>query len=377
MSSLPFGRRIIMKELFESTVINGMTLSNRFVRSATWEGLASLEGYGTEDIAKLWVGLAQGKVGLIITGHAYVSPEGIAAPRQLGLYTDRHMRSLTEMVHKVHDAGGRIAVQISHGGRYALKLPNVLRLGPSTIESKGEIQCKEMTQVDIRKVVTQFAEAAGRAETAGSDAVQIHAGHGYLLSEFLSPFFNKRNDAYGGTVENRARLLLEVVQSVRQRVGERFPVLVKLNSQDYLEGGFTVKDMLKVASLLQQSNVDAIEMSGGNHVTGIFGDFFPARKGQPKGDEGPYYLDEASYFKKLVQIPLMLVGGIRTVEWAKKLVSEGFADYISLCRPLIREPGLIKRWGSGDTAKSTCISDNGCFNPALKGEGIRCTVQGA
>ncbi len=156
------------------------------------------EGYGTEELAKCWVDLAHGKIGLIITSHAYVNPEGIAAPRQLGLYSDGHTRSLAEMIDKVHNAGGRIAVQISHGGRYALKLPGVIRLGPSTIESKGGVQCKEMTETDIRKIVLQFAEAAGRAKTAGSDAVQIHAGHGYLLSEFLSPFFNKRTDAYGG-----------------------------------------------------------------------------------------------------------------------------------------------------------------------------------
>ena len=364
-----------MRELFESTVLNGMKLSNRFVRSATWEGLASHEGYGTEELAKCWVDLANGKIGLVITGHAYVNPEGIAAPRQLGLYSDGHMRPLSEMIHKVHDAGGRIAVQISHGGRYALKLPNIIRLGPSTIESKGEVQCKEMAETDIRKIVSQFAEAAGRAKTAGSDAIQIHAGHGYLLSEFLSPFFNRRTDAYGGSVENRARFLLEVVQAARQEVGDGFPVLVKLNSQDYLEGGFSTEDMLDVASLLQQSTVDAIEMSGGNHVAGIFGEFFPARKAKPKNDEKPYYLDEARRFKESVHVPLMLVGGIRTLEWAKKIVSEGIADYISLCRPLIREPELIRRWGSGNMANSTCISDNGCFNPALKGEGIRCTVK--
>jgi len=367
-----------MKELFESTALNGIMLNNRFVRSATWEGLASPEGYGTEELAKCWVDLAHGKIGLIITSHAYVNPEGIAAPRQLGLYSDGHTRSLAEMIDKVHNAGGRIAVQISHGGRYALKLPGVIRLGPSTIESKGEIQCKEMAETDIQKLISQYAEAAVRAKTAGSDAVQIHAGHGYLLSEFLSPFFNKRTDAYGGPVENRARFLLEVVSEVRRLVGGGFPLLVKLNSQDFLEGGFTTEDMLEVASLLHQSTVDAIEMSGGNHVTGVFGEFFPARKAKPKNnDDTPYYLDEAKRFKAKVHMPLMLVGGIRTLEWAEKIVSEGIADYISLCRPLIREPGLIRRWGSGDTAKSTCISDNGCFNPALKGEGIRCTVKDA
>jgi 2,4-dienoyl-CoA reductase-like NADH-dependent reductase (Old Yellow Enzyme family) len=320
------------------------------------------------------MGLVQGKVGLIITGHAYVSPEGQAAPAQLSIHTDGHVPWLKEMVDKVHDAGGKIAVQVSHAGRYALKLPNVVRIGPSTIESRGEIQCKEMTEEEIHRVVAQFAEAARRAKTAAFDAVQIHAAHGYLLSEFLSPFFNKRTDAYGGPVSNRARFLLEVVKAVRQQVGDGFPVLVKLNSQDFLEGGFSVEDMLEVASFLGDAAVDAIEMSGGHHVEGIFGEFFPARKTRFKGEEGPYYLDEARRYKERVQVPLMLVGGIRSLEWARRVASEGIADYVSLCRPLIREPGLINRWKSGDTTKSACVSDNDCFSPALKGEGVRCTV---
>jgi 2,4-dienoyl-CoA reductase-like NADH-dependent reductase (Old Yellow Enzyme family) len=363
-----------MAELFEATVLNGVALPNRFVRSATWEGLATPEGYATEKLGRLLVELAQGEVGLIITGHAYVSPEGQAAPAQLGIHTDTHVPSLREMVDKVHDAGGKIAVQISHGGRYALKLPNVLRFGPSTIESKGEIQCKEMTEEEIDRVVGQFSEAARRAKMAAFDAIQIHAAHGYLLSQFLSPFFNKRTDAYGGPVSNRATFLMEVVRAVRHEVGDRFPVLVKLNSQDFLERGFTVEDMLEVASLLGNAAVDAIEMSGGNHIAGIFGEFFPARKGKPKGEEGPYYLDEARRYKERVRTPLMLVGGIRSFEWARRIVSEGVADYISFCRPLIREPGLVKRWKSGDTTKSACVSDNDCFNPALKGEGVYCTV---
>ena len=363
-----------MAELFEPTVLNGMTLSNRFVRSATWEGLAAPGGYATEALGRLLMSLAQGKVGLIITGHAYVSPEGQAAPAQLGIYTDGHVPLLKEMVDKVHDAEGKIAVQVSHGGRYALKLPNVVRIGPSTIESKGEIQCKAMTEGEIHRVVGQFAEAAGRAKMAGFDAIQIHAAHGYLLSEFLSPFFNKRTDAYGGPVSNRARFLLEVMRTVRREVGERFMVLVKLNAQDFLEGGFTVEDMLEVASLLENLEVDAIEMSGGNHVTGIFGEFFPARKSKLRGEEQPYYLDEARCYKKRVQVPLMLVGGIRCLEWARRVVSELSADYVSICRPLIREPGLINRWKSGDTTRSACASCNGCFNPTLKGEGVYCTV---
>ena len=363
-----------MTDLFEPTVLNGMTLANRFVRSATWEGLATAEGFATEGLARLLVDLARGNVGLIITGHAYVSPEGQAAPGQLGITTDGDVPSLKEMVGKIHDAGGKIAVQVSHGGRYALKFPDVVRFGPSTIESRGKIQCREMTVEEIRRITGRFAEAGRRARAAGFDAVQLHAAHGYLLSEFLSPFFNQRTDAYGGPVGNRARFLLEVVDAVRREVGSAFPVLVKLNSQEFLEGGYTVEDMLEVASLLEKAGVDAIEMSGGNHVEGVFGKFFPARTGKPKGEEEPYYLGEARRYKEKIRVPLMLVGGIRSFEWARRILSEGYADYISLSRPLIREPGLINRWKSGDTAGSACVSDNGCFKPALNGEGVFCTV---
>jgi 2,4-dienoyl-CoA reductase-like NADH-dependent reductase (Old Yellow Enzyme family) len=363
-----------MAELFEPTVLNNMRLANRFVRSATWEGLATPEGYATEGLTKLLTDLVRGKVGLIITSHAYVSPEGQAAPAQLGIYTDGHVPSLKEMVDKVHDAGGKIALQVSHGGRYALKFPDAVRIGPSTIESKGEIQCKEMTGGEILGMVTHFADAARRAKAAGFDAIQIHAAHGYLVSQFLSPYSNKRADSYGGPAGNRASFLLEVVRATRHEVSDRFPLLVKLNSQEFLEGGYTVEDMLVVASLLEGAGVDAIEMSGGNHVEGIFGEFFPARKAKPGMEEKPYYLDEARRYKDRIRIPLMLVGGIRSIEWARRVVSEGYADYVSLCRPLIREPGLIERWQSGDTANATCISDNGCFKPALEGKGIYCTV---
>jgi 2,4-dienoyl-CoA reductase-like NADH-dependent reductase (Old Yellow Enzyme family) len=363
-----------MTELFEPTVLNGMSLANRFIRSATWEGLATAEGFATETLTRLLVELARGGVGLIITGHAYVSPEGQASPNQMGIYTDGHVPSLKKMVGKIHDAGGKIAVQVSHGGRFALKSPNLFRLGPSTVESKGEVQCREMAVEEIQRITSQFAEAGRRARSAEFDAVQIHAAHTYLLSQFLSPFFNKRTDAYGGPIRSRARFLLEVVNAVRHEVGSAFPILVKLNSQDFLEGGFTVEDMLEVASLLEEASVDAIEMSGGNLTAGIFGEFFPARSDKPKGEEVPYYFGEAARYKEKINVPLMLVGGIRSYEWAKRILSEGYADFISLSRPLILEPGLIKRWKSGDMARSTCVSDNGCFKPALKGEGMSCPV---
>ncbi len=363
-----------MAELFEPTALNGMTLANRFVRSATWEGLATPEGYATEALTNLLVNLAQGKIGLIITSHAYVSPEGLAAPGQLGIYTDDHVPHLKQMADKIHAAGGKIALQVSHGGRYALKIKDVVRIGPSAMESKGEVQCREMTEQEVEGMVSLFAEAARRAKAAGFDAIQIHAAHGYLVSQFLSPYFNKRTDSYGGSVRNRAKFLLDIVAAMRRTVGDGFPIFVKLNAQEFLEGGYTVEDMLEVASLLEEASVDAIEMSGGNHVEGIFGSYFPARQAKSKMEERPYYLDEAHRYKERIRAPLMLVGGIRSWEWARRIVSEGYADYVSLCRPLIREPGLIGRWQSGDTSRATCISDNGCFKPALEGKGLYCTV---
>ncbi len=363
-----------MKHLFEQTEINGMVLPNRFVRSATWEGLATPEGHATEALTRLLTALAQGKVGLIISSHAYVSREGIAAPGQLGIYTEDHIPQLSKMVSEIHTVGGKIALQVSHGGRYALKIKEATRIGPSTIHSKGEVQCREMTSGEIDMLVSNFAAAARRARAAGFDAVQIHAAHGYLVSEFLSPYFNTRTDAYGGSVANRAKLLLDIVRAMRDEVGMRFPLLVKLNSQEFLVGGYTVEDMLAVASLLEKAGVDAIEMSGGHHVEGVFGGYFPARPMKGKAEELPYYLDEARRYKEKIAIPLMLVGGIRSLEWANRILSEGYADYISLSRPLIREPGLIARWQSGETARATCISDNGCFKPGLEGTGIYCTV---
>lgn len=365
-----------MERLFESTVINGMTLTNRFVRSATWEGLADLDGRPTKELTQLLTGLAVGRVGLIIASHAYVSAEGIAAPGQLGLHSDAQIPSFQEMVRAVHRSGGKICLQISHGGRYALKIPDFgTRIGPSKIEARGEIQCREMTVDEIKAMVHMYGEAARRAKAAGFDAIQIHAAHGYLASEFLSPYFNKRTDAYGGSLDGRARFLLEIIASARASVGSDFPILVKLNAQEFLEVGFTVADMLEVASLLEAARVEAIEMSGGHHIDGVFGEFFPARKAKAPQDEKPYYLDEARLLKQKIRLPLILVGGIRLFETAGRIVTEGIADYISLSRPLIREPGLIARWMSGDTRGSTCISDNGCFKPGLEGKGVRCTVR--
>jgi 2,4-dienoyl-CoA reductase-like NADH-dependent reductase (Old Yellow Enzyme family) len=318
--------------------------------------------------------LARGGVGLIITGHAYVSHEGKASRWQLGIYSDDLIPGLVEMTTSVHALGGKIVMQLAHAGvRASYPLSGLEPIGPSVLQTGSEPVGREMTHHDIEAVIRAFAAAAARAQTAGFDAVQIHAAHGYLLSQFLSPYFNERKDEYGGGIENRARLPIEVVKSVRNAVGTNFPVFIKLNSEDFLPGGLMIEEMVQTAIMLEGNSIDGIEMSGGTVISRKTMPFRPG-KTTPDGPEA-YYEDAARQYKEKVHVPLMLVGGIRTFETADRLVTGGLTDYIALSRPLIREPELVIRWKSGDRRPATCISDNGCFKPAIGGRGIYCVVE--
>ena len=335
---------------FEQITINGMTLNNRFVRSATWEGLAEKDGAVTTKLTEMMVELARNEVGLIITGYAFVSPDGQSSPWQMAAYDDRFIKGLHEMTQAVHSAGGKIALQIVHAGKFSMpELTGQTPMGPSPEETDGKITCREMSKEDISSIVTAFTKAATRGKQAGFDAIQLHAAHGFLLSQFLSPAFNKRTDEYGGSLENRARLLLEVVRSVRNEVEKEYPILVKLNSEDFLEGGMTREEALSVSILLEKASVDSIEFSGGTVVSQ---ELSPPRPGilKKKEDEA-YYREAAKSYKQKIKIPLMLVGGIRSIEVAEELIVSGLADFLSLSRPLIGEPDLVKRWHAGSSSR--------------------------
>jgi 2,4-dienoyl-CoA reductase-like NADH-dependent reductase (Old Yellow Enzyme family) len=368
--------------LFEPTAIRSMTLPNRFVRSATWEGMADDEGRPTPALARLYTDLARGRVGLVVTSHAFVAAEGKAVHQQLGVHDDAMIAPLRDLADAVHAAGGKTALQLAHGGLWSVvSAPNGAGTGagaacaaqppgPSVRDTDAGPVGREMTLADIEAVVQAFGGAARRAQAAGYDAVQIHAAHGYLLSEFLSPLFNKRKDAYGGSLAGRARLAVEVTAAVRATVGPDYPVLVKMNSEDFVPSGMTTDDMLGTAALLAAAGADAIELSGGTSLSGDLGPL-RTRSGIPQ-DREAYYQDAALKLKQRVKVRVMLVGGIRTFEAAERLVADGYADYVALSRPLVCEPGLVARWESGDRGPSICRSDNRCFYKGLKAEGMYC-----
>ena len=363
-----------MKELFEKTTINGMTLTNRFVRSATWEGMCETDGRPTRKLASCYRDLAAGGVGLIITGYAFVRPDGKQLPGKMGIQKDDFAAEMKSLTRAVHNEGSKICIQLVHsGGQTTAETAGRRPLAPSAVKVEQFPEEPEaMSKQDIDEIVAAFGDGAQRAKKYGFDAVQIHAAHGYLINQFLSPLTNRRTDSYGGPVENRCRFLLEVYRCIRSEVGPDFPVFVKLNGSDNLEGGLDISDAVHAARLLDMEKIDAIEVSGG---TSASGERAPVRTKIDSPDLEAYNLALAREIKEAVRCPVMAVGGFRSIEVINKAVIENGIDYISMSRPFIREPRLIKRWKEGDLSPARCISCNGCFKPGLKEGGIYCVVE--
>jgi 2,4-dienoyl-CoA reductase-like NADH-dependent reductase (Old Yellow Enzyme family) len=320
------------------------------VRSATWEGMAAEDGSVTALLIDLYRALTDGGVGLIITGHSFVHPSGKHSPRQLGIYSDDLIPGLQQLTGAVHDRDGRIVLQLNYGGAYLSKA----RVG-------------QMTPEDIRAVGAAFAQAARRAQQAGFDGVQILAAHGFFLSQLLCPRYNPRTDEYGGSIENRARALMEVVSAVREQIRPEYPLLVKINSRDLIEDGLQLEESIQVGRRLEAAGVDALEISGGLlNLPNLLQDK------NTEEEDFPFFQNEARAFKQQLRIPVILVGGIRSFPTARRLLKEGAADFIALCRPFIREPDLINRWQRGEGQKAACLSCNNCVEQLKQGRGLSC-----
>jgi 2,4-dienoyl-CoA reductase-like NADH-dependent reductase (Old Yellow Enzyme family) len=250
-----------MADLFDTTSINSMTLKNRFVRSGTHSFMGGDDsGAVTQKETDLMRNLAKGGVGLLVTGYAYVVKDGHCAPRQLGIHNDAMVPGLIQMVNAIHEAGGKVVVQIVHGGAYGIKeYTGVEPMGPSAIPpTQGKRTpfpgCRAMTQDDIDSVVEGFRQASIRARKAGFDGIQLHGAHGYLFSQFLSPFYNKRTDEYGGNIENRTPIVIDAYEQVRKEVGDDYPVMIKMNVTDFIDGGMSTDDAVQGRAQLQHGS---------------------------------------------------------------------------------------------------------------------------
>jgi 2,4-dienoyl-CoA reductase-like NADH-dependent reductase (Old Yellow Enzyme family) len=361
-----------MSKLFEPSLLAGLSLRNRSIRSATWEGLADQEGFVRPELIQMLAGLARGGIGMVVGGYLHVSPEGRGLPWQTGVWQDGHVEGLNQVTKAVHEEGGVIVAQIAHaGGRTRPEtLGGLTPIAPSAVEDLAfATRPREMSGEDIADLVRKFADAARRVKQAGFDALQLHAAHGYLISQFLSPLTNRRHDDYGGSFRGRHRFLEEIYQAVRKVVGRDFPIFVKMNGVDGPPGGIEPQDALETAEFMEALGVDAIEVSGGQ--AGIVA-YRPSRLNIKKPSDEAYFRSIARRFKEKLRIPIMLVGGIRSYEVAEDILVSGDADYVCLSRPLICEPDLISRWMKGDRSPAKCVSCNLCLKEGLEGRGISC-----
>lgn len=359
-----------MADIFTPWKLNDLLVPNRLVRSATWEGMALDDGSPTLDTVNFTAELAEGGVGLIIAGYAFIAPLGRGLPKQSGLHTDAMVGPQTRITDAVHKCGGLVAAQIVHaGGQTKAAWIGGQPVGPSALVHPAfKDEVKELSKDDIARIVEQFAAAALRARAAGFDAVELHGAHGYLISQFFSPNINLRKDEYGGSLDNRARFCREVYQAVRRAVGPRYPVFIKLNSEDGLEGGFTPAEAVEVAKSLSDLGIDAIEVSGGVPAAGKLS---PSRVVSKPEQEG-YFLNNALAIKAAVKCPVIVVGGWRSKAMVEKAL--GQVDAVAMSRPFIRQPHLANLWKSGQGDTATCISCGQCFGTGMKG-GVCCAQE--
>ena len=363
-----------MSDVFEETAINGMTIRNRIIRSATWEGMCDSDGRPSKKLIAFYRLLAQGGVGLITSGYTFIRPDGKQLPGKMGIHSDEFEPEMITLTRTVHDAGGKICVQLVHaGGQTSAEVAGRHPFAPSAVQVDQfpEIP-SELSKDDIFDIVTAFGEGARRAKKWGFDAVQLHGAHGYLINQFLSPLTNQRRDEYGGSIKNRCRFLLEAYRKVRETVGANYPVLIKLNAADNLDGGLDVGDAVYAAEKLSKEGIDTIEVSSGTTASGIKS---PVRLKINKPEKEAYNLGLARRIKTAVACPVIVVGGFRSYEVAEKALKNDAMDYIAMSRPLIREPSLPNRWQDGDFSPAKCISCNGCFKPGIEEGGIYCVIE--
>jgi len=354
-----------MASLFEPITIGKLHLKNRVMRSATWDATADRTGAVTDTSVELYHRLGEGGIGLIVSGYAFVSPHGQAVAGQYGIYNDEMIPGLRRMVKAARQNDTKVAVQIVHAGINSnyLRGQNIQSLAISSIpESKRPH--REMVEADIEGIIDDFTAASVRAREVGFDAIQLHGAHGYLMSQVESTLFNRRTDKWGGSPENRRQFHLEVIHRIRKAIGDDFPLMIKFGVMDDRGGGLTLDEGIETARHMIVAGIDAIEVSAGVGQPTLV-----ATEGEP---ERTPFRERAVRVKRETSVPVMLVYGIRTLETAKDIITSGDTDMVSMCRPFIREPGLVARWQHGEQLPAKCISCNRCMAIVGRGEPLEC-----
>ncbi len=361
-----------MHALFEPVRIGGLEARNRVMRSATWLGLADDRGRATDDLVDRYAALGRGGAGIVVTGYTAVDPAGRQMPRMLGAWADDQVAGLARVARVLAETGATAGVQLVHAGGQtkAAWIGGASPVAPSFIDHPQFPELpRELSAGEVGRVAAAFGRAAARVREAGFGFVQIHAAHGYLVNQFLSPATNQRADRYGGDLRGRFRFLQEVLAAVAAAAGPDFPVAVKLNGSDFVPGGFETGEAVRVAGWLAARGVAFVEVSGGTPASGRQG---PVRVGVEPGAGEAYFRDLARAVKREAGCPVAVVGGLRSPAVLEELLLLGEADLVSLARPLIREPDLPARWERGDLRPAACVSCNGCFGPGRAGRGVRC-----
>lgn len=381
-----------MNQVFEKVKIGKITFNNRIIRSATHEGMSDENGRPNEELIKKYEQLAKGGVGAIITGYVGIMPNGKAPFEHMPMINDDDkILSFKSVVDRVHNYDTPIILQIAHCGRQTRsKITGYPTVAPSPIRDKlyNEDKPHELTENEIFEIINNFVLGVERAKKAGFDGVELHLAHGYLLSSFLSPHMNKRKDKWGGSTENRFRIIKEIFTRARKLVGD-YTIIAKINAYEKSNDGMNIEEAIKISKHLEDIGCDAIDVSCGiaedgfwttrgefpfeimshdnyriKKIPGIFREI--AKPLIKKKFESPkpyelYNLDSAEKIKNKVNIPVIVVGGIRKIDEIKEIIEGNKGDVVAMSRPFIIEPNIVNKFKEGKQAESRCINCNYCI----------------
>lgn len=344
------------KTVFEKNQLGTLELKNRLIRSAAGSGVASKEGEVTDAVRSWYKEVARGGASMIISEMMTAWDDSNFPEYYLRIDDDRYIQGLSDLAKIVHAEDSKLIAQIGNYGSLLHWTPNKTPVGPSAIKDEvSGITPHPLSEEEIKTIIHYFIDAAKRAQKAGIDGVQVHAAHGFLLNKFINPYYNRRTDAYGEDVKGRSKIIVEILEGIKWACGSDFLVLLKINSSDHIDEdyGFKFEESKQVSHYLSEMGFDGIEVSSG--LAG--GKITPARPIK----EVAYNLDYAEIIADQIKAPVILVGGIRSLDLAEKIIGETSIHSVAMTRALNMAPDLINKWAEGEQASSKCTGCNRCF----------------